>query len=83
LLLEDAREGRLPHVEADAAAVDALLSERGVEVVTYEGWEAIDAVEKARGVPLGRPRVKLTDWEELLAAARADQNSALAEEPRV
>ena len=39
-------------------------------MVSYEGWEAIDAVEKARGSEQGRPRVKLCTWVELLAAAR-------------
>jgi ferredoxin--NADP+ reductase len=69
LLLEDARAGRLPERGLDGS-IDALLGERGVEVVTYEGWEAIDALERARGEPQGRPRVKLCTWDELLAAAR-------------
>jgi ferredoxin--NADP+ reductase len=70
LLLADARGGRLPAKETSAAAVDALLAERGLRVVSYAGWEAIDALERARGEPVGRPRVKLCSWEELLAAAR-------------
>jgi ferredoxin--NADP+ reductase len=70
LLLADARGGRLPAKETSAAAVDALLAERGLRVVSYAGWEAIDALERARGEPVGRPRVKLCSWEELLTAAR-------------
>jgi ferredoxin--NADP+ reductase len=66
-LLEDARAGALPHTEACAEDVDGFLAERGVRVVPYAGWEAIDAVECARGKPLGRPRVKLTSWDELLS----------------
>jgi ferredoxin--NADP+ reductase len=69
LLLEDARAGRIP-ARATTAAVDGLLAERGVEVVTYGGWEAIDADERAAGEPQGRPRVKLCTWDALLAAAR-------------
>jgi ferredoxin--NADP+ reductase len=69
LLLDDARAGLLPPSPADGS-IDALLAERGVEVVTYEGWEAIDAVERARGEREGRPRVKLCTWDELLEAAR-------------
>ncbi len=68
LLLDDARGGRLPGRSLDAS-LDDLLAERGVEVVSYAGWEAIDAVERAAGEPLGRPRVKLCTWDELLAAA--------------
>ena len=68
LLLEDARAGLLP--SATVLDIDAVLAERGVQVVSYEGWEAIDAVERARGEEQGRPRVKLCTWDELLAAAR-------------
>jgi ferredoxin--NADP+ reductase len=72
LLLEDAAAGRLERrPDASAAAVDALLAERGVRVVEYAGWTAIDEAERAAGDPLGRPRVKLCTWEELLAAAEA------------
>ena len=49
-----------------------LLAERGVDVVSYEGWEAIDEVERARGADKGRPRVKLTSWNELIEAARRE-----------
>ena len=69
LLLEDARAGRFQGGEADGT-IDALLSSRDVEVVTYDGWEAIDALERGQGEERGRPRVKLCTWEELLAAAR-------------
>ena len=68
LLLEDARTGRLP--EPEQGDVLELLSERGVEVVSYDGWRAIDELECARGAEQGRPRVKLCTWDELLAAAR-------------
>ncbi len=68
LLLEDARAGVLSR--ESSPTIDELLEERGVEVVTYAGWGAIDAVEKARGAALGRPRVKLSSWAELLEAGR-------------
>ena len=71
LLLADAEAGAIGGCEASAADVDALLAERGVAVVTQAGWEAIDEAERALGEPQGRPRVKLTSWDELLAAARA------------
>jgi ferredoxin--NADP+ reductase len=70
LLLADAASGRLqPKPEASAKAVDALLAERGVRVVEYAGWTAIDEAERAAGEKSGRPRVKLCSWDELLAAA--------------
>jgi ferredoxin/flavodoxin---NADP+ reductase len=72
LLLEDAREGRLVHAAGNTAeAVDAFLDERQVRRVVYTGWQAIDALERSRGEPLGRPRVKLVSWDDLLDAAEA------------
>ena len=68
LLLEDARAGRLE--PRSDGALEALLAGRAREVVVYGGWEAIDTLERARGEPHGRPRVKLASWDELLAAAR-------------
>jgi len=68
LLLEDARGERLGTGEP-AEAMDALLEERGVAVVTQTGWQAIDAAERAAGEPQGRPRVKLAEWDALLGAA--------------
>ena len=68
LLLEDARGERLGTGEP-AEAIDALLEERGVAVVTQTGWQAIDAAERAAGEPQGRPRVKLAEWDALLGAA--------------
>ncbi|MFY9581152.1 MAG: hypothetical protein WAQ33_17710, partial [Gaiellaceae bacterium] len=70
LLLEDVRDGRVPHKEgATADAVETVLAERGVRAVLYEGWTGIDEVERTAGEKLGRPRVKLRTWEELLEAA--------------
>jgi ferredoxin--NADP+ reductase len=71
LLLEDVHAGRLVAKGATAAAVDALLEERGVRPVTQPGWVAIDEAERAAGEKLGRPRVKLCTWDALLEAAEA------------
>jgi ferredoxin/flavodoxin---NADP+ reductase len=73
LLLEDARQGLLRRGDPSATAetVDGLLEARGIEHVTYAGWEAIDAEERDRGEPHGRPRVKLVTWDELRATARS------------
>ena len=70
LLLEDVEQGRVAHDDAATAdAVEALLAERGVRAVVYSGWASIDEVERTAGEKLGRPRVKLRTWDELLAAA--------------
>ncbi len=56
--------------DADPAAVEALLAQRGVETVDAEGWRRIDAAETTAGAAAGRPRVKLCTREALLTASR-------------
>jgi ferredoxin--NADP+ reductase len=70
LLLEDIHDRRLRHrEEATADAVERVLLDRGVSPIVYAGWLAIDELERAAGEKLGRPRVKLRRWDELLEAA--------------
>jgi ferredoxin/flavodoxin---NADP+ reductase len=70
LLLEDIAQGEVTHDEgATPEAVEALLAERGVRAVLYSGWSSIDELERTAGEKLGRPRVKLRTWDELLEAA--------------
>jgi ferredoxin--NADP+ reductase len=73
-LLEDAAAGLLA---SEGGELGALLAERGVAVVDYAGWEAIDARERELGALLGRPRVKLAGWQELLDAARQPAGARL------
>jgi ferredoxin--NADP+ reductase len=67
LLLEEL--GDAPRKGRSAAEVEAVLLDRGVQLVVYEGWTSIDELERAAGEPLGRPRVKICTWEDLLGAA--------------
>jgi ferredoxin/flavodoxin---NADP+ reductase len=67
LLLEDARAGLL-HGTAPGDLAE-VLEAKGVAFVEYDGWQAIDAAERAAGEPRNRPRVKLTAWENLLQTA--------------
>ena len=70
-LLEDVATGELlGPADPSPQSIEALLGERRPEHITYVGWAAIDATERSAGEPHGRPRVKLTSFEELLAAAR-------------
>jgi ferredoxin/flavodoxin---NADP+ reductase len=59
----------LPAPPAGREELDALLAERRPDLVTVEGWRAIDAEERALGRAAGRPRVKLASRDELLDAA--------------
>ncbi len=68
-LLDDvATLPRAPHRDPDA--ITTMLTQRGVGVVTWAGWEAIDAAERALGAAAGRQRIKIAELEALLAAAR-------------
>jgi ferredoxin/flavodoxin---NADP+ reductase len=69
-LVEDLRAGALPEPPSpDREQIDSLLAERCPNLVTVDGWRAIDAHEVERGRGEDRPRVKLASREELLAAA--------------
>ncbi len=68
-LLEDAAAGRLLAPAAPSAqAVDRRLAARGTAVVAWSDWHRLDQMEKDRGAAAGRPRVKFTRVEEMLAA---------------
>jgi ferredoxin--NADP+ reductase len=70
-LIEDVESATVGEPQApEPGAVEELLRERGVDFVSFPGWQAIDAAETARGEPQGRPRVKLIRIEEMLEAAR-------------
>ncbi|WP_300009230.1 FAD-dependent oxidoreductase [Pseudonocardia sp.] len=72
LLVEDLVAGRLHGRSPDPAErLLDRLGRRGVEVVSREGWSAIDAHERALGEPLSRPRVKLVHLDALLSRAAA------------
>ena len=74
-LVEDLRTGALPPApDDDPGRIDALLAERKPDLVTIEGWRAIDGHELELGQSRERPRVKLASREELLAAAGAAAN---------
>jgi ferredoxin--NADP+ reductase len=67
-LLEDAPT--LPRRQVrDGDGIVDLLRQRGVRVVPWEGWEAIEALEIAAGRRRGARQVKVAERELLLAAA--------------
>jgi len=74
---EDLASGALPSPpRPDRERMDALLAARKPNLVTIEGWRAIDARELERGRDERRPRVKLASREELLAAGTASPAAA-------
>jgi ferredoxin/flavodoxin---NADP+ reductase len=77
-ILEDAAAGRLNDPASDD--IEGMIAAHCINAVTWDGWQAINAIETAAGEASspGRPRVKLTEWEALREAAR----SALADQAR-
>ncbi|XP_032097663.1 NADPH:adrenodoxin oxidoreductase, mitochondrial isoform X12 [Sapajus apella] len=66
-LLQDLKAGLLPSgPRPGSAAIQALLSSRGVQPVSFSDWEKLDAEEVARGQSTGKPREKLVDPQEML-----------------
>jgi ferredoxin--NADP+ reductase len=67
-LLEDAAAGTLPDpAQPDPASFEALVRERQPAFVSFADWKRLDGLEVERGQPHGRPRVKFTSVEEMLA----------------
>uniref|UniRef100_A0A2K5P7Z2 NADPH:adrenodoxin oxidoreductase, mitochondrial n=2 Tax=Cercopithecinae TaxID=9528 RepID=A0A2K5P7Z2_CERAT len=67
MLLQDLKAGLLPSGPRPGyAAIQALLSSRGVRPVSFSDWEKLDAEEVARGQGTGKPREKLVDPQEML-----------------
>lgn len=58
-----------PSSRPGPAGLDALLASRGVATIDTAGWQRIDKAESDAGAREGRPRVKLTSWAALRAAA--------------
>ncbi|MDQ1618015.1 MAG: ferredoxin/flavodoxin---NADP+ reductase, partial [Actinomycetota bacterium] len=75
-LLADLADGRSGSPDATPDGLATRLHARGVEVVGYDGWEAIDEHERSQGAAQGRPRVKLVRHEELLARATSSRAPA-------
>jgi len=67
-LLDDMRAGRItPVADDDPQAVVNLLDERNVRYVTIDEWRILNDMELAKGAEQGRPRVKFTNLDEMIA----------------
>lgn len=72
-LLEDVEAGLvIIPTNPSAAAAEELVRTRQPSVFTFEDWKRIDALELDRGAKVGRPRVKFTSRQEMVAALGRD-----------
>lgn len=68
-MLEDLAQGAVLQPAHPAAAVaEALVRQRTPNCLSYADWLRLNALEVSRGRAQGRPRVKFTRVEEMLAA---------------
>jgi len=68
-MIEDAAQGSiLDPTEPSAAAAEAFVRGRQPQVISYPDWLRLNQLEVEKGRALGRPRVKFTRVEEMLAA---------------
>jgi ferredoxin--NADP+ reductase len=68
-LLADVQAGKLLSPEQPTfTAVTAFIHEHQPRFVTYEDWLRLNEMEEANGAAYGRPRLKFTRIEEMLAA---------------
>ncbi|XP_078439443.1 pyridine nucleotide-disulfide oxidoreductase family protein [Wolffia australiana] len=68
-VLEDLEKGTERKRKQGRPGLVELLESRDIQYVTFMGWEKIDMKEKAEGIRRNRPRIKITEWGELLRVA--------------
>ncbi len=69
VMLEDIEAGTLmTPTHPTREAVESLLHKRGVRYVNFDEWKKLDELELQRGKEQGRPRVKFTTVEDMIAA---------------
>jgi ferredoxin/flavodoxin---NADP+ reductase len=68
-MLEDVARGAvLEPAHPEGTAADELIRQRQPSYISYTDWLKLNEIEVARGRAQGRPRVKFTSFEEMLAA---------------
>jgi ferredoxin--NADP+ reductase len=68
-MIEDlAADALLNPSDPDAAAVERFVRERQPDAISYQDWQRLNEIEIERGKAQGRPRVKFTRVEDMLAA---------------
>ncbi|ERS47820.1 hypothetical protein HMPREF1257_02271 [Corynebacterium sp. KPL1814] len=69
MLLDDAAAGTLPSPTADD--ITEAFADKGIDYLTWQDWQRLDAAERALGEREGRERKKYVEWEDMVAHSRA------------
>ena len=68
MLVEDVKAGKLIEpAEPTREAFDAFIRRQQPEVVSFADWQLLDQAELANGAAVGRPRIKFSRVEDMLA----------------
>ncbi|NMN99358.1 FAD-dependent oxidoreductase [Antrihabitans stalactiti] len=70
LILQDFQAMKLEKPAHDRNALKQLLDERQADLIDRTGWRKIDQAERQRGKAGGRPRVKFTAVDEMVAVTK-------------
>lgn len=71
LMLADLHAGQLlDPARPDAAEAELFIRQRQPSYFSYQDWQYLDRLEQEAGAALGRPRIKFTTVEEMLAVRR-------------
>lgn len=75
-LVEDAQSGLIKPTGEGGGAHNLfpLLDQRGVRYTSWQGWELLEAYEKALGEKEGRTRVKVVERETMTAISRGEEH---------
>jgi ferredoxin/flavodoxin---NADP+ reductase len=68
-ILDDLDAAAIPEPVGGTHGLRGVIRLRQPGMVDLAGWQAIDREERRRGGRVGRPRVKITDVEEMMAIA--------------
>lgn len=69
MLLDDAAAGALP--SPTAGDITEAFADKGIDYLTWQDWQRLDAAERALGEREGRERKKYVEWEDMVAHSRA------------
>ena len=69
MLLDDAAAGALP--SPTAGDITEAFAEKGIDYLTWQDWQRLDAAERALGEREGRERKKYVEGDDMVAHSRA------------
>ena len=69
MLLDDAAAGTLP--SPTVGDITEAFADKGIDYLTWQDWQRLDAAERALGESEGRERKKYVEWEDMVAHSRA------------